>query len=60
MVSILNGIDPSGKTYTVSKIRDHRHTGKAGLDPWGGPMGWARGLGPWTGPMGLGSRSRPE
>ena len=23
MVSILNGIDPSGITYTVSKIRDH-------------------------------------
>ena len=23
MVSILNGIDPSGITYTVSKMRDH-------------------------------------
>ena len=33
------------------------HTGKAGLDPWSGPMGWAHGLGPWAGPMGLGSRS---
>ena len=28
------------------------HTGKAGLDPWAGPMGWTHGLGPWAGPMG--------
>ena len=41
-------------------IENLRHTGKAGLDPWGGPMGWARGLGPCAGPMALGSRSRPE
>ena len=25
------------------------HTGKAGLDPWAGPMGWADGLGVITG-----------
>ena len=28
------------------------HTGKAGLDPWAGPMGLTHGLGPWAGPMG--------
>ena len=27
MVSIFNGIDPSGITFTVSKIRDHLITG---------------------------------